>query len=257
VTAAADHTATTTTVADLTEIREQWGDLLAAIGRRPRAEWPPRDSITALLTPAAEDGPAVGRLPLTLREHPAPLNLDALDAACAIERGLFDLADQIADATIPDPRDDDPARWHYPTVRDIGRASAASAGSRALGLHWCAVWIEDRLTQTEATALHNRVPAWLAERAAAVAADARDVLQRALGRDGRDTVLPAPCPWCRGELTARTRSGDPMAAVVTCGTGPTCGAPVPYDERARRHWRGADLVGLYAALAASERRATA
>ncbi|MEV6667563.1 hypothetical protein [Streptomyces nigra] len=87
-------------------------------------------------------------MPLTLREHPAPLNLDALDAALATESALFDLADTIAAAVQrpvrygrteqrgrhryqPDRANrDDPHRWDLPTTRDLGPASAASAGSR-------------------------------------------------------------------------------------------------------------------------------
>lgn len=272
---------TTDPVTALRETREQWGDLLAAIERPPVADWPPREtrSFLDLGTADAErtDRPAVGRLPLTLRQHPAPLNLDALDAALSIETALFGLADQLAAAGqrpvrsvpvplvgsfatwISDPADrDDPDRWHYAGLRHLDRrAPVSSAGSRANGLHWAACWIEDRLTQTEPTELHGVVRGVLREHAEQVATDAHRAMQRALGRDGRTTVLPAPCPWCHGELTARTTSGDPMAAVVTCGTGPTCTAPAPYDGEARRTWRGADLCGLYGALSAAGRRATA
>lgn len=258
---------TTAAVGHLRAIREQWGDLLAAIDQPPAQEWPPRET-RAFLTRATDDTPAVGRLPLTLREHPAPLNLAALDAAMEIEWALFDLTDRIASVVqhsirhvpvpnvgargrvIADPADIcDADRWHYVTP--------TSPGSRANGLHWAAVWIEDRLMATAPTVLHRRVPHPLTEAVAETIAEAHRVMTRALGRDGRDTVLPAPCPWCRGELTARTTSGDPMAAVVTCGTGPTCTAPAPYDGEARRVWKGADLCGLYGALSAAKRRATA
>jgi hypothetical protein len=231
----------------------------------PAQEWPPVYD-RAWEKPAADDAPAVGRLPLTLREHPAPLNLGALDAACAVERALFELADTIAAAvqhpvatidvttmadpfaTIVDPVDAaDIDRWNY--------ASPTSPGSRRNGLHWCAVWIERTLSGHNPLCRPVGVDATLL--ATETIAAAHRVMTRALGRDGRDTVLPAPCPWCAGELTARTTSGDPMAAVVTCGTGPTCTAPAPYDGEARRTWRGADLCGLYGALSAAERRATA
>lgn len=253
----------TDAVTALREIRGQWGDLLAAIDTPPTAEWPPRTN-REWEKPAAPDldpgpGPRVGRLPLTLREHPAPLNLGALDAALSVERALFDLADRIAAATQSTTTGRDSAdRWHYAGLRHLDRRSPVStSGSRALGLHWAAVWIEDRLTATEPTELHGVVRGVLLAHAERVTTEAHRTLLAALGRDGRDTVLPAPCPWCHGELTARTTSGDPMAAVVTCGTGPTCTAAAPYDGEARRVWRGADLCGLYGAMAAAERRATA
>lgn len=254
----------TTAVADLRSIREQWGDLLAAIDQPPAPEWPPREtrSFLTLATEPRTDtppGPQVGRLPLTLREHPAPLNLGALDAAMAIERDLFDLADHIAsvvqrsiipgDYRVDRDNNHSPDRWHF--------AAPTSAGSRANGLHWAAVWLEDRLAAKERTELHLTVRGMLLDDATSIVAEAARTMRRALGRDGRTTVLPAPCPWCRGELTARTTSGDPMAAVITCGTGPTCTAPAPYDGEARRVWRGPDLCGLYGALSAAKRRATA
>jgi hypothetical protein len=259
---------TTAAVTALRAIREQWGDLCAAIDQPPAAEWPPRDSRALGVVAEPEPTEGVGRLPLTLREHPAPLNLGALDAAMEIEWALFDLADRIASVVqhsirhvpvpnvgargrvIADPADiNDADRWYYVTP--------TTPGSRAFGLHWAAVWIERRLTATAATPLHGRLDSLIAESMADDIEAAHRVMQRALGRDGRVTVLPAPCPWCGGELTARTHSGDPMAAVVTCGTGPTCTAPAPYDGEARRVWRGADLCGLYGALSAAERRATA
>lgn len=263
---------TTAAVTHLRAIREQWGDLCAAIDTPPPAEWPPRELHHTLH--AIDPGtPTIGRLPLTLREHPAPLNLDALDAACAIERALFELADIIAAErqrpirrrrthhpdggssattyrpTTRESRTDrnDPDRWHY--------ATPTWPGSRALGLHWCAVWLERALSGHNPLCRPVGVDAGLL--ATETIAAAHRVMTRALGRDGRDTVLPAPCPWCAGELTARTTSGDPMAAVVTCGTGPTCTAPAPYDGEARRVWQGADLCGLYGAMSAAQRRATA
>lgn len=250
-------------VQQLRDIREQWGDLLAAIDQPPAQQWPPAYD-RAWERPPSDDGPQIGRLPLTLREHPAPLNLDALDAACAIETALFDLADRIAASIQASPASwehatAEPDRWYFAGVRDVGRAPAWSPGSRALGLHWAVCWIEQRLAQTTTTGLglHAPVRGVLRAHAERVTAEAHRLLLAALGRDGRDTVLPAPCPWCGGQLTARTTSGDPMAAVVTCGTGPTCTAPAPYDTEARRTWRDADLCGLYGALSAAERRATA
>lgn len=250
-------------VQQLADIREQWGDLLAAINRPPVAEWPPRETRSFLDHAATTDGPQVGRLPLTLRQHPAPLNVDALDAACAIETALFDLADRIAaavqriapllvDATAMHTAADRPDRWHYAGLRHLDRRSpVATAGSRALGLDWCARWISDRLAATEPTDLHAVVRGVLLAHAERVTADAHRGLLSALGRDARATLLADPCPWCHGQLTVHTTTGDPWQATVTCDTGPTCTAPTPYDDRARRTWAGRDLVQLYGALTAT------
>ncbi|WP_405508820.1 hypothetical protein OG323_22645 [Streptomyces cyaneofuscatus] len=254
--------------ADLAAVREQWGDLLAAIGRPPRAEWPPRDSRALGAVP--DDEPAVGRLPLILREHPAPLNLTALDAATTTERELFELCDTVAAAvqrsirrrpslnipsysgrTAPtrvrmvDDRADraDPARWSY--------ASPTDPGSRAYGLHWAAVWLEGRALGEESGDLFTAVRPLLADEIAATARRARARVERALGRDGQPTALDRPCPYCRGPLTAYTRSGDPAAATVTCVTGSSCTAPVLLNGRGRREWSGAELVGLFVALEAA------
>ncbi|MGI5353463.1 hypothetical protein ACQEU8_36650 [Streptomyces sp. CA-250714] len=257
---------------DLAAIREQWGDLLLAVERPPAAEWPPREQKGFLHQLAARDAeldqvPAtatIGRAPLVLREHPAPVNLDALDATLAVERDLFDLADQIAEqvqrpvrrtpkptgpgrtvAVVDGADRNDPARWHY--------ASATDPGSRAYGLHWAAVWIEGRALDEPSGDLFAPMPLRLLDEAAAVARRCRERVERALGRDGRTTTLDRPCPWCGGELTGRTQAGG--TPMVTCATGEACGAPVLLDFRRRRVWRGAELVGLYAALDAADRRA--
>ncbi|MFI1191557.1 hypothetical protein [Streptomyces californicus] len=254
---------------DLAAVREQWGDLLAAIGRRPAATWPPRECTGFLDQLAADDRgeddeqpveAVVGRLPLTIREHPAPLNLDALDAALAVERDLFDLADQVAEYVqrpirpardsrgrfIADQADAaDPARWHY--------QAQTSTGSRAFGLHWAAVWLEGRALDEMSGDLFEPVPARVLDHLAATARTARRTVERALGRDGRTTALDVPCPFCGGQLAGHTRPGG--EPVVTCSTGEACGAPVLLDERHRRAWRGADLVGLWVALDARRRDA--
>ncbi|MFI8850770.1 hypothetical protein ACIGW3_11380 [Streptomyces sp. NPDC053499] len=258
---------------DLAAIREQWGDLLLAVEQAPAAEWPPREQKGFLDQLATRDAEldqtpttaTIGRMPLVLREHPAPVNLDALDAALEVEGALFDLADQIAEQVqrpvrrIPKPVGpgrpsqavidgadrNDPARWHY--------ASATDPGSRAYGLHWAAVWIEGRALDEPSGDLFRPMPARLLDEAATVARRCRERVERALGRDGRTTTLDRPCPWCGGELTGRTQAGG--TPMVTCATGQGCGAPVPLDFRCRRVWRGAELVGLYAALDAPDRRA--
>jgi len=246
---------------DLRAVRESWGDLLAAISRAPRPEWPPRDSrALGIVAEDTDDEPVLGRLPLVLREHPAPLNLPALDAALSVERDLFHLADIVATAVQrPVRRDlwpgqgnrtcaavdaadrDDPARWHY--------QAPTSPGSRAYGLHWAAVWIEGRALGEQSGDLFSPVRPVLLDQIAATARRARRTVEQALGRDGRPTALDAPCPYCRGPLTARTQSGDPTKATVVCGTGSACPAPVLLD-RGQRMWRGADLATLYVAMQA-------
>jgi hypothetical protein len=272
-TPAADQ-ASRRTADDLTAIREQWGDLLAAIERPPAAEWPPRETRSfldrATLDEPQDDEPtgrSLGRLPLTIREHPAPLNLDALAAAIDTERALFDLADTLAaavqrsirrhlvgrptaEATLvrwaEDRADrDDPARWHY--------QAPTSPGSRAYGLHWAAVWVEGRVLGEDLDRdLFTSVPARLLDEAAAVARRARADVERALQRDGRTVHIDTPCPYCRGELTGATQmGGEPF---VWCDRGEACPPPVMLDRR-RRMWRGADMVTLWVAMDAARKRA--
>jgi hypothetical protein len=253
---------------DLRAIREQWGDLLAAIEQAPAAEWPPREARGFLDQLATDDHAAVsavGRMPLVLREHPAPLNLDALAAAVDVELDLFGLADTVAAEVqrpvrrvpvpvisqrtrrISEPMDRAaPARWTY--------ASSIDPGSRAYGLHWAAVWIEGRTLGEQSDDLFRPVRPLLLDEIAAVARHARQTIERALGRDGRPTALDRPCPYCRGRLTAYTRSGDPAAATIVCATGEPCPGPVLLNARGRREWAGADLVGLYVAMEAAQHK---
>jgi hypothetical protein len=256
---------------DLAAVREQWGDLLAAIEQPPAAEWPPREARGFLDQLAAPEHPEpdplshIGRTPLVLREHPAPLNLDALDAALSVERALFEACDALASrvqrpvrrvpkptrngrsvATVDGADQQDPARWHY--------QAPTSPGSRAYGLHWAAVWLEGRALDEPAGDLFTPVPELILDDLAAVASRARQRVEKALGRDGRTTTLAEPCPWCKGELTASTRTGgEPF---VSCSTGEACGAPVLLAA-GRRVWRHADLVGLWVAMDAARKRAEA
>ncbi|MFC3347754.1 hypothetical protein ACFOOM_10005 [Streptomyces echinoruber] len=258
---------------DLAAVREQWGDLLAAIAEPPRpAEWMPYERKGFLDQLAADDRldddpveaePVVGRLPLILREHPAPANLRALDAALAVERDVFDLCDAVAERVQLPARDpharwtagsdpSDPRLWRLPTHRDAGPASAASAGSRAHGLHWATVWLEGRALDDDPDdrALFAPTPATLVDQIADVARTARRRVEAALGRARRTLTLDEPCPFCRsGRITVENGGGDPRAAVATCSTGPSCPAPVD-TERGRRAWRGPELVDLWAALEA-------
>ncbi|MFK0296397.1 hypothetical protein ACIQU6_38815 [Streptomyces sp. NPDC090442] len=272
---ALDHTAPIARRAadDLAAIREQWGDLLAAIGRRPANEWPPREARGFLDQLAADNRceddaipaePVVGRLPLVLREHPAPLNLDALDTALDVERALFDLADQVAErvqrpirsttnahgrATTDQADAAHPYRWHY--------QAATSPGSRRFGLHWAAVWIEGRALNERRDDLFESTPPRLLDEIAHTTRQARRAVEHTLDRDGRTTTLDDPCPWCGGTLTMHTFPGDPEDAFGTCSTGETCGAPVDFDGRHRRIWRGPDLAGLWGALDGHRRSAAA
>ncbi|MEU8950914.1 hypothetical protein [Streptomyces sp. NPDC048489] len=278
---AADYLTRRQAADDLAAIREQWGDLLAAIERPPAAEWPPRETRAfldrATLDEPGDDEPtgrSLGRLPLTIREHPAPLNLDALAAAVDTERALFELADLLAAAVqrpvrrrpsldipsysgrpapllrrprvVVDRADrDDPARWQF--------QSPTTPGSRAYGLHWAAVWVEGRVLGEDLTrGLFRPLPLRLLDEAASVARRARADVERALNRDGRTTAVDRPCPYCGGELTGATQvGGEPF---VWCARGEACPAPVILDRR-RRMWRGADLVALWTALTAAQERA--
>lgn len=234
--------------ADLRAICEQWGDLLYAIERRPDPVWPPVDNIRQLL-----DTPTIdSRIPLTLREHPAPVNLDALDAALSIEDALFTACDHYSVIVQRHTPADDPHRWQMPTHRSatlVRGGGIAGAGSRAHGLHWAAVWLEDRAIEETYEGLYGVLRGAHLDDLAEVADHARRRLESALGRDNRPTVLSDPCPYCGALLTARTRSGDPHAAVIRCERGFSCTAPVVV-ERGRRTWRGADLATLYGALSA-------
>lgn len=253
----------------LAAIREQWPDLLDAIDRAPAAEWPPREHRGFLDQHPADNEPArphpAGRAPLVIREHPAPLNLDAIDTAVSVEQQLCDLADRVA-ATVQrplrqvpvpavgrkavwttDPRDAaHPARWHY--------AAPTSPGSRARGVPYAAQWLADRVEGAPAGDLFAPMPERLLADVADTARHCADSMTRALARDGRTTRLAQPCPYCGGRLTARTEPRHAAEAVITCATGEACRAPVLLDDRGRRAWAGGDLVTLWGALQAASSR---
>lgn len=235
-----------TAAADLRAIREQWGDLLDAIEQRPADQWPPVDNIREVLaTPAFDDEPAVGRMPLVLRQHPAPANLDALDAAVETERAVFGMCDFVAGMCQFNSRNDEdnPRRW-TPMHSVYGRFFP---GSRRHGLHWACVWLEGRALGEDAPEFLP-LPTAAAEEIARLTREGRRRVERALARAGRRTDLVDPCPWCRGLLLARTVPGGEPS--VTCQTGEPCTAPVALD-RGRRVWRGADLAALWTALYAA------
>ncbi|MBI0374745.1 hypothetical protein JBE27_00245 [Streptomyces albiflaviniger] len=242
------------TVDALRTVRELWGELLLAIETPPADVWPPRQLAHTL---RADDEQLVveDRAPLVLREHPAPLNVDALDTGLAIERQLFDLADLLAAVAQQYTPLGDPRRWVY--------RSDTGPGSRAHGLHWAALYIEGRVLgeDTEPELLDDGtltaapfvpLPGHLLYEARRTARGCAGRLLRALGLDARAVPVPdRACPWCGGELVLRT--GPEQAPTVTCSTGERCSAPVPLDERERRIWHGHDLLDLVAALDVRER----
>lgn len=241
------------TVAALRRIRELWGELLIAIETPPAEVWPPRQ-LAHTLNPEPDE-PLVQRLPLTLREYPAPVNLGALDTGLAIEEAVFDLADILA-AACQRAEPGDLRRWEIRTE--------TTPGSRAHGLHWSCVWIEGRArgedTDPETESDGDTSPAPFRPLREAQQIEARHIartaeqqLLRALGLDHRDTVIPdRPCPWCAYQLTLHV--GPDIPPAVTCATGPSCTAPVLIDETGRRVWRWRDLPALVTALDAAERR---
>ncbi|MEU9606404.1 hypothetical protein [Streptomyces sp. NPDC048057] len=242
------------TVDALRTVRELWGELLLAIETPPADVWPPRQLAHTLR--AADDEQLVAdRAPLVLREHPAPLNMTALDTGLAVERMLFDLADTLA-AAVQRAETGDPRRWEFqqPGATDARR----TAGSRAHGLHFASVWIEGRvldedtgpeqqLDGTPTAPPFEPLPPHLLHEARRTARVAEGRLLRTLGLDRRSTPVPDQrCPWCGGELTLHSAPDEPPT--VTCSVGSECAAPVPLNERGRRVWGWGDLAALVMAL---------
>ncbi|MEV6395572.1 hypothetical protein AB0M39_12470 [Streptomyces sp. NPDC051907] len=247
------------TVRALRTIRRQWADLLLAIETPPAADhWPPRQ-LAHTMREGDDELLVEDRAPLVLREHPAPLNLSALDAGRAVERLLFDLADTLA-AAVQRTEQGDPRGWlsRDPNAPDSRR----TAGSRRHGLHWASVWVEGRVLDEDTAPEHELdgaisappfevLPLHLLHEARRTAQIAEGRLLRTLRLDQRTTPVPdRPCPWCGGKLTLHTTPDGPPS--VTCSTGNDCTAPVPLDSRGRRVWGWADLVALVGALAAAE-----
>ncbi|MGD3111785.1 hypothetical protein [Streptomyces sp. YGL11-2] len=243
---------------NLATIRKHWAELLLAVETPPADAWPPRQLVHTLRAVDDEQLDVEERAPLVLREHPSPLNVDALDTGLAIERAVFDLADTLA-AAVQHADLDDPRRWNY--------RSATDPGSRAHGLHWAALYVEGRVLDedtepelldddTLASAPFTPLPEYLLHEAARVAHQCASRLLRTLRLDHRATPVPErPCPWCGGELTLHT--GPDQGPSVTCGTGPQCPAPVPLTLTRRRVWEWPGLLALVAALDAGARRGQA
>ncbi|MER5413899.1 hypothetical protein [Streptomyces virginiae] len=245
------------TVRALRVIRGRWADLLLAIETPPADHWPPRQ----LAHTMRDDDELLveDRAPLVLREHPAPLNLGALDAGQAVERLVFGLADTLATA-VQRTEQGDPRAWLSPdpAAPDSHRA----AGSRRHGLHFACVWIEGRVLDEDTapeTALDGAIsappyevlPLHLLHEARRTARIAEARVLRALGLDQRETPLPEPCPWCAGDLTLHSAPDGPPS--VTCSGGRDCSAPVPLDGAGRaRVWEWDDLLALVASLAKAD-----
>ncbi|MFD9789644.1 hypothetical protein ACFWXK_01710 [Streptomyces sp. NPDC059070] len=247
------------TVRAMRTIRGQWAELLLAIEEPPADHWPPRQLAHTMQEQGDEQLVVEDRAPLVLREHPAPLNLTALDAGRAIERMIFDLADTLA-AAVQHAHPADPRRWTFP---DPGAAdSRRSYGSRAHGLHFACVWVEGRLLDedttpeeqldgTTAAPPFSPLPPHLLHEARRTVRIAEARLLRTLGLDQRHTPIPAPCPWCGGELTLHAAPGE--APNITCATGPACAAPVGMRQDGRRLWEWGDLLDMIGALSTVER----
>ncbi|MFD9076026.1 hypothetical protein [Streptomyces lasiicapitis] len=243
------------TVTALRTIREQWGELLLAIETPPADVWPPRQLAHTMRAVGDEQLDVVDRAPLVLREHPAPLNVDALDTGIAVERAVFALADTLA-AAVQHAEHGDPRRWEFQNPGATGARSAA--GSRAHGLHFACVWVEGRVRDEDTEPEQQLdgtlgappfapLPPHLLHEARRTARGAEGRLLRTLGLDRRSTPIPdRPCPHCDGELTLHTAPGE--SPRVTCSGGEECGAPVPLDEQGRRVWQWADLLVLAFAL---------
>ncbi|WP_405659767.1 hypothetical protein [Streptomyces sp. RK9] len=253
------------TVAALRTVREQWAELLLAIETPPADVWPPRQLTHTMRAADDEQLVVEDRAPLVLREHPAPLNVDALDTGRAVERAVFDLADTLAAAVqTRAPRGRDARRWDF---ADPGAANIRHAhGSRAHGLHFACVWVEGRvldedtepeqqLDGTLAAPPFAPLPPHLLHEARRTARIAQGRLLRTLGLDARSTLVPdRACPWCGGDLELHT--GPETAPSVSCSTGSECTAPVPLDEKRRRVWGWEALPKLVTALDLEGRIAT-
>ncbi|MFI9203318.1 hypothetical protein [Streptomyces sp. NPDC053048] len=243
------------TAARLHTIREQWGALLAAVETPPApSTWPPAETRAFLNTGAEDDAPLLveDRAPLSLRQHPAPANLDALDTAVFVEQQVFDLADTLA-AAVQHAAPEDPRRWTFPNPGAPDARTAA--GSRAHGLHWAALYVEGRVLDedtdpelladgTLGPAPFSPLPEALLHKAAHVARACEQRVARILAADAitSSRALPTPCPSCGGALVVRAAPAEPPT--VTCQTGEACGADTGRDHRGRRVWEWPESLPL-------------
>jgi hypothetical protein len=179
----------------LAHIRQTWPHLRDMLDTRHHTPWPPAGRMTTYLAAieatagelatgrAARDGTGAG-------EHPAPLRLDIIDTARAIETALLATADQSA---IHQPADLPPdERWRY-------------NASWRHGVPWACVWLTGAL---------EWLPAAHVLRVGNIARGAAARLDRALDLDRSEEPLAEPCPHCRGHLLME--GGDGRPAAVRC-----------------------------------------
>ncbi|TXL91927.1 hypothetical protein EW053_04625 [Streptomyces sp. IB2014 016-6] len=193
-------------------------------------------------------------------ERPVPLRLHVLDTVRAVETALLQVTDEIASeiqrAVITsgrpsslDPRQfdierlaahdaRDPARWRYNRGPRTATAAAQWLRARTHGEAGPCTPLTDDHRQH----LHQ------------VATEAARRVEQLLGVERRHDTMPRPCPWCNGPLTLHHGGGD-EPEFVTCDNGFDCAAPVQVLD-GRRVWSTPEqLVQLYVALEAAERRA--
>ncbi|WP_405676881.1 hypothetical protein OG292_19740 [Streptomyces sp. NBC_01511] len=288
-------TTTDNTIRALTTVITQWPTLRDLLDTRSPTTWPPADpaAYTAALDELDADEVAHAQQLITIRhesgqlyyacvhcdrvgeghahpiredrdteqigERPVPLRLHILDTTRAVETALLQLADDIASeiqrAAITSSRPSsldpiqfdierlaardalDPARWRYNRSPRTATTAAQWLRSRAHGEAGPCTPLTDDHRQ-----LLNHVATEAARR-----------VEQLLGAERRHDVMPRPCPWCTGPLTLHHGGDEPE--FVTCDNGHHCTAPVRVVD-GRRIWSTpAELVQLYAALEASERRA--
>lgn len=195
-----------TVAADLLWIRTHHPRLWDMLNtRHGGAAWPPSGSIIEQMNrdnaePAqrpARDGTGAG-------ERPAPLRVEILDVAIALERDLLELCDRAA--TLEPPTVPQPERWQYATYRDLGPGNATHLGSRAYGVGWACIWLTG--------ALETWLPASWAYRVASTVRACRRQLDTALDQARQTRRLAQPCPHCRGALDLH--GGDGAQPAVVC-----------------------------------------
>lgn len=218
--------------ANLALVRSHWGDLRDALEAEQAPVWPPTNLVDylraldeanaeALRTDAIAE--RLERNPYALGERPVPLRLTILDTILSVEADLLATADQVAaeePEAVPEAM-----RWRY-------------NASWRHGAPWACTWLSGALD-------------WLPPASIRIVAEAADQaasrVRHALGMGRTHTRIPRPCPFCRLH-SLRLHQGGDEPPEVTCETGYACPAPVLLDERGRRLWLAADLVGLLTAM---------